>query len=212
MDGGNRGPIGGFGLFSTAINAAIALVRVFYAVLLANPFALLIAAVAAVALFLALRFGSSLWDDIVSAWNAGAAKLDSVWDRVKSAASSTGDFIAKVFKDSLSGIGSFFKSVIGFFDRLLDKAAAVGRAIKGVGGTQDTAASGGGGSGFARGGAVRGPGTGTSNSISAWLSNGEFVVRAAAVRRLGLSSMNALNRGHAPGFSIGDSSMGSRRR
>ena len=35
----------------------------------------------------------------------------------------------------------------------------------------------------ATGGYVSGPGTGTSDSIPAWLSNGEYVVKAAAVAK-----------------------------
>jgi hypothetical protein len=40
---------------------------------------------------------------------------------------------------------------------------------------------------------VRGPGTSTSDSILAWLSNNEFVHRAKAVRYYGLQVMHALN-------------------
>ena len=47
--------------------------------------------------------------------------------------------------------------------------------------------------GFASGGAVHGPGTGTSDSILARLSAGEYVVRAAAVDKLGLPFLDALN-------------------
>lgn len=47
--------------------------------------------------------------------------------------------------------------------------------------------------GFAGGGAVRGPGTSTSDSILARLSAGEFVLNAASVRRLGLPFVTALN-------------------
>jgi hypothetical protein len=54
---------------------------------------------------------------------------------------------------------------------------------------------------FARGGHVRGPGSGTSDSIPAWLSNGEFVIRAAAVRRYGLDFLRAIN-GMAAGASL----------
>lgn len=50
----------------------------------------------------------------------------------------------------------------------------------------------------ASGGLLRGPGTGTSDSILARVSNGEFVVRAEAVRRLGLANMNAINQGRMP--------------
>lgn len=47
----------------------------------------------------------------------------------------------------------------------------------------------------ASGGLVSGPGTGTSDSVPAWLSNGEYVVRAAAVARYGLGLMDAINTG-----------------
>lgn len=45
----------------------------------------------------------------------------------------------------------------------------------------------------AAGGLVTGPGTGTSDSIPALLSNGEFVIRAAAVDRIGLDTLDRLN-------------------
>jgi hypothetical protein len=38
-----------------------------------------------------------------------------------------------------------------------------------------------------------GPGTATSDSIPALLSNGEYVLRASAVRALGVSTLNKLN-------------------
>lgn len=48
--------------------------------------------------------------------------------------------------------------------------------------------------GFAEGGHVRGPGTATSDSIPAWLSDYEYVVRASVVSQPGvLDHLNALN-------------------
>lgn len=48
----------------------------------------------------------------------------------------------------------------------------------------------------AEGGVISGPGTGTSDSIPALLSNGEFVVRAAAVQQPGvLEALHLINRG-----------------
>ncbi|MEJ8645282.1 hypothetical protein WKI68_36920 [Streptomyces sp. MS1.HAVA.3] len=47
----------------------------------------------------------------------------------------------------------------------------------------------------AGGGIVRGPGTSTSDSIPAMLSDGEYVLQASAVDRLGLSALDALNEG-----------------
>jgi len=48
---------------------------------------------------------------------------------------------------------------------------------------------------FASGGHVRGPGSGTSDSIPALLSNGEYVIRAAAVRKLGKGYLDLINNG-----------------
>ena len=47
---------------------------------------------------------------------------------------------------------------------------------------------------YAGGGMIHGPGTGTSDSIMARLSSGEFVMRAAAVRHWGSGFMSNLNR------------------
>lgn len=48
---------------------------------------------------------------------------------------------------------------------------------------------------YATGGYISGPGTGTSDSIPAYLSNGEYVIRAAAVRKLGKRHLDMLNNG-----------------
>lgn len=55
----------------------------------------------------------------------------------------------------------------------------------------------------ATGGPVYGPGTSTSDSIQAWLSNGEFVMKTQAVQRYGLGYMHAINSGRAPKFAQG---------
>lgn len=61
----------------------------------------------------------------------------------------------------------------------------------------------------ATGGPISGPGTGTSDSIPARLSNGEYVIRASAVRQYGTGMFDALNRGvarFAGGGSVGGGS------
>lgn len=60
-------------------------------------------------------------------------------------------------------------------------------------------------SNYASGGMVRGPGSGTSDSILARVSNGEFVMRAAAVTRVGAGFLSRLN-----GFADGGMVMPSR--
>ena len=67
------------------------------------------------------------------------------------------------------------------------------------------------GSKYASGGYVRGAGSATSDSIPAWLSNGEFIIRAAAVRKYGVDFLRAINglsagpvlKGGFPGFALG---------
>jgi len=54
--------------------------------------------------------------------------------------------------------------------------------------------------GHATGGPIYGAGTGTSDSIPAMLSNGEYVINAAASRKLGLGFLNKINRGESPIF------------
>lgn len=57
---------------------------------------------------------------------------------------------------------------------------------------------------MASGGQVRGPGTETSDSVPAMLSNGEYVLRATAARALGYGRLDAMNRtGRIPHFATG---------
>jgi tape measure domain-containing protein len=51
---------------------------------------------------------------------------------------------------------------------------------------------------FNSGGAVNGPGTGTSDDIPAMLSNGEYVIKASSVSKFGPDFMAAINAGKMP--------------
>lgn len=55
----------------------------------------------------------------------------------------------------------------------------------------------------AGGGSIVGAGSGTSDSIPAMLSNGEYVLTAAAVNRLGIPFLDKLNAGDFPGYNDG---------
>lgn len=72
-------------------------------------------------------------------------------------------------------------------------AATLSAGLAGVG-----MAAMGAGPGYAQGGLVRGPGSGTSDSIPARLSNGEFVMRSAAVDAYGPDFMERINSLAAP--------------
>jgi lambda family phage tail tape measure protein len=57
--------------------------------------------------------------------------------------------------------------------------------------------------GYATGGLISGPGTGTSDSIIARLSNGEYVLTADAVRTYGTGMLDQMNAGQLPAFAGG---------
>lgn len=66
---------------------------------------------------------------------------------------------------------------------------------------------------FAHGGYINGPGTGTSDSIMARVSRGEYVVRADTVSKFGKSFFDMINRGYIPpkfnsGGIVGSESIG----
>ena len=103
--------------------------------------------------------------------------------------------------------------ISGSIDAAIGKANALRQALAGLGAATGGLRSGGAGKpkfagsaigamakGFATGGHVRGPGTGTSDSILARLSNGEFVVNAnaAAQNRPVLEALNRGQRFHDP--------------
>lgn len=99
-----------------------------------------------------------------------------------------GDAITGAFQSALNSVNSIVESITNAVSKL--KALVSGTST--MKSSFDSGATGG-GSGFASGGYVSGPGTGTSDSIVARLSNGEFVVKAEAVRKYGSGLLSAIN-------------------
>lgn len=90
---------------------------------------------------------------------------------------------------STSGSGSITISGTGINQRTINTTTGT---VRGPGGHT-----------IAEGGHIRGPGTGTSDSIPAWVSNGEYVVKAASVAKYGVGMMDAINAGrYADGGAI----------
>jgi len=118
----------------------------------------------------------------------------------------TGITQAKNLKDAFRSLAV---SVINDLKRIAAQALATSivRGLSAAFGGGAAGAGGGGGTGgstFARGGLLRGAGSGTSDSIPAWLSHGEYVVRASSVRRPGMLRMlESINAGDAPGYRAG---------
>ncbi|MBK6629507.1 MAG: hypothetical protein IPG35_18290 [Flavobacteriales bacterium] len=105
---------------------------------------------------------------------------------------------AKSAKDAFA---DFARSVLASINRIASQKLAES-LFGAIGGGGGSGGNGGLGAfisglfkGFATGGLVSGPGTSTSDSIPARLSAGEYVLRAAAVRRLGVDFLHALNGG-----------------
>lgn len=84
------------------------------------------------------------------------------------------------------------------FQRLNDTFQSLGNVSVNVKTSTDSNSSDNEVSAFASGGYVSGPGTATSDSIPAMLSDGEFVMKAAAVRKFGAGFMARINAGIMP--------------
>ena len=114
------------------------------------------------------------------------------------------------FFSGIEAIRGFFSSM---FDWIFDKISGIGDTLKDIG---NFFTGGGGGSaandnipGYAGGGLLRGPGTGTSDSILALLgdklirvANGEFVMNARSTKKW-LPQLLQMNRGQLPRFATG---------
>lgn len=126
------------------------------------------------------------------------SKVDDVFDKVKAGVRSSGADILNLFKLSSSGIGSILNSFGTSISSILSKiftssgnggASGLGSLFSGgfssLGFNLDSqitdilSAT----VGFAEGGLLSGPGTGTSDSIIARVSDGEYIVPAEATKR-----------------------------
>ncbi|MFB7597263.1 hypothetical protein [Streptomyces sp. NPDC056160] len=138
------------------------------------------------------------------------AKLADAKEKLKHAPSSKtakirGDIadLEKKLADARAELASIHSKTITITTIRRERAEhnTIGRPTKGEGGQSKYArggrvhryADGGDVSFFPIGGPVSGPGTATSDSIPAWLSNGEYVIKAAAVDRYGVAMFDALN-------------------
>lgn len=132
----------------------------------------------------------------------------SVWDgfadTTLSAVSTAEDAIIDFCKNGKFSFSDFASSVMEDLARIMIRAQLAQVALSFVGGN-----AGGWSLGFASGGLVTGPGSGTSDSIPARLSNGEFVVNAKSAQKYRgiLEAMN--NNRFAAGGSVGGGSYSS---
>ncbi|WP_047243155.1 phage tail tape measure protein [Chromobacterium subtsugae] len=146
-------------------------------------------------------------------WSLGAGRaLENYIDHARDVAGQTEEMFSRAFGGMEDGLTKFVmtgklsfadlaNSIIEDLIRIQIRQSMVGMMGGGMGGmlsglfqsSGSAAPIVNGAAGYSTGGPVLGPGTPTSDSIPAMLSNGEFVVRAAAVDHYGLGTLHALN-------------------
>lgn len=133
-------------------------------------------------------------------WNGIVDWFKTLPSKIVSAISGLGDSIKNVFTGAVDGIKSGFKTAINWIiDKINGLIGGANKAVKWIPGVDEIPkipklARG----GMVGGGMVAGAGTSTSDSIPAMLSDGEFVLRANAVKKLGISNVVDLNEGKSP--------------
>jgi hypothetical protein len=119
------------------------------------------------------------------------------------------EYVKGLWNDLKATVNGWATSVSNYISGVIDKVRELGRwlaSLAGAGGS-DTASAVAAGTApaMAGGGSVKGPGTARSDSIWARLSNGEFVIQAAAVQQYGTRFLHAVNSMAlpAPSFNMG---------
>lgn len=155
------------------------------------------------------------YEEKVSLMNEALQKYDEEQQKINtiSKIQQTSNQLAKDFSgaitDWITGAQSFGDAMKNILQQLIAQLiqaaiyATIVAACTGGGGGFAARWKGAFGKAFASGGSVAGPGTGTSDSIPAMLSNGEYVLNAQAVDRLGVPFLNGLNTGRLRGFASG---------
>ena len=173
--------------------------------------------VTAVGTFIANAFNSAA-TAVSDAWNTSVQFVMDIWNGVVAffvgigttiagAANTAATAVSDAFNTAVQFVTGLFNSlwskVTDIFTAIINRARAVATAVRNAvsGGSSGSGDQ----QGFAGGGVVRGPGTGTSDSILARLSNGEFINTARAVRYWGEDVFRALNNFQNPfaGFNAG---------
>jgi hypothetical protein len=138
------------------------------------------------------------FDALVKFFTDFPANVQIIWN-------AAGQYLVDAFNSATNKVAEFLRSLR---DKALEYLKPIADLIASILGTSGTIGGGSQPQGFAGGGSpglVRGPGTSTSDSILARLSNNEWVMRAKAVRKYGIGFMRAVNEGRfkMPKFNMG---------
>ncbi|MFJ5297500.1 DUF4214 domain-containing protein [Pseudomonas sp. NPDC088368] len=138
--------------------------------------------------------GKAYWQGQVA---SGALGLDQLPGAIKNAAAE--DAIKNAYT-SVLGHSADAAGAKYWADQVSSGALTVAQLAEAI---KNAAAANGSLPGHATGGLITGPGTGTSDSIVARLSNGEYVMTAAATRMFGTGLLDQMNAGQIPAFASG---------
>lgn len=143
------------------------------------------------------------WDGIKSAVTNGWNILEGIFNTAKSVVSTVGDAFSTAFNVVKTAVQDAWNVVGGIIDKISSGIGKVGDALAHIPGLGFLGGHAQGGLvGAATGGLLRGPGTGTSDSIVMLGSHGEFVVNAKSTRKH-LALIQAINADALPGFAEG---------
>ncbi|MBZ7921664.1 phage tail tape measure protein [Ensifer adhaerens] len=135
---------------------------------------------------------AGLGEGLVTPFDTAATGIAQVLERMVSVVQSQFDAVLSAVQSAVAQL----QSSVASLEALASRAEAAAARVRAANSDSGERRANGGPIGVlhrAGGGAVSGPGTSTSDSILSWLSNGEFVVRAAAVKKYGLDLLYALN-------------------
>lgn len=198
--------------FSGVTKTATGVQWLFNTAMTANPVGIVVAAIAALVAGLVLFFtktevGRKIWE---TTWNAIKAVASSVagwftntlWPGIQTGI----EFASSAFGRFRDVVGRVFDQVKAFIQPVVDLIGkikdGIGGAISGIGNAASHIPGLGFLGGHATGGYINGPGSGTSDSIIARVSNGEFIVNAQSTAR-NLPLLSAINSGALQGFDQG---------
>jgi phage-related protein len=133
-----------------------------------------------------VQFFTDIGTNIQAVWQLVADTIVGYWQSAK-------DKVVSFFSDLYNQAKTYLQPIIDMMTKIASLVA--GDSTSGSGGAEGRAA----------GGPITGPGTGTSDSIPIWASNGEFMVKARAVAKYGMGFMHSINSGNfrMPGFADG---------
>ena len=144
-------------------------------------------------------FGSAVDDMLSGSKTFGEAMASMLRDIIRNVAQTAAQFLMLVGILSAFGVKNAGNVAVRMMFGIDAGSMGKGNTISAGTGVLDKLPA------AATGGYISGAGTSTSDSIPAMLSNGEYVVQASAVRKIGLPALNAINqgRGFADGGLIG---------